>query len=145
MNRLILPCACALVALVAAVPALGTRTVKIPSRVTIASTGTVMHGHVKSPNHACVDGRKVKVKRVISGGMDEVMGFPSSWAYGYSPTRPSGRGKPNSAFGMVGMNGSAAYADIHSGVAVAVMRNRFTAGDFTTIERLDRLVEDELS
>jgi hypothetical protein len=43
------------------------------------------------------------------------------------------------------MNGSAAYADIDSGVAVAVMRNRFTAGDFTTIGRIDRLVEDELS
>ncbi len=46
--------------------------------------------------------------------------------------------------GMVGMNGSAAYADIYSGVAVAVMPNRFTA-DFTTIERIDRLIEDELS
>ena len=45
---------------------------------------------------------------------------------------------------MVGMNGSAAYADIDSGVAVAVMRNRFT-GDFTTIERIDRLIEDELA
>jgi len=42
------------------------------------------------------------------------------------------------------MNGSAAYADIHSGVAVAVMRNRFTA-DFTTSKRIDRLIEDELS
>ena len=29
-------------------------------------------------------------------------------------------------------------------VAVAVMRNRFTA-DFTTIKRIDRLIEDELS
>jgi CubicO group peptidase (beta-lactamase class C family) len=25
-----------------------------------------------------------------------------------------------------------------------VMRNRFSAGDFTTVERIDRLVEDEL-
>ena len=73
------------------------------------------------------------------------MGFPTEWAYGYSPTRPSGRGKPGSAFGMVSMNGSAAYADIDSGVAVPVMRNRCTAGDFTTVERLDRLVEDEFS
>ena len=90
MNRLILPCACALVALVAAVPALGTRTVKIPSRVTIASTGTVMHGHVKSPNHACVDGRKVKVKRVISGGKDQVMGTATTNAQGRWRLRLSG-------------------------------------------------------
>jgi hypothetical protein len=34
--------------------------------------------------------------------------------------------RPGSAFGMVGMNGSAAYADVDSGVAVAVMCNRFT-------------------
>jgi len=77
-------------------------------------------------------------------GIDEVMGFPTSWGYGYSPSRPSSRGTPGSVFGMVGMNGSAAYADIDSGVAVAVMRNRFT-GEFATIERLDRLIEDELS
>jgi hypothetical protein len=46
---------------------------------------------------------------------------------------------------MVGMNGSAAYADIDSGVAVAVMRNRFTAGDITTIAQIDQLIADELS
>jgi hypothetical protein len=46
---------------------------------------------------------------------------------------------------MVGMNGSAAYADIDSGVAVAVMRNRFAIGDFTTIARIDDLIEDSLS
>jgi CubicO group peptidase (beta-lactamase class C family) len=78
-------------------------------------------------------------------GMDEVMGFRSSWAYGYSPSRPSGSGRPGSTFGMVGMNGSAAYADIDSGVAVAVTRNRFAAGDLTTVARIDRLVVDELT
>jgi len=88
--------------------------------------------------------RRATMAAVAFTGMDEVMGFPTSWAYGYSPARPSGRGKPGSVFGMIGMNGSAAYADIDSGVAVAVMRNRFT-GDFTTIERIDRLIEDELA
>jgi CubicO group peptidase (beta-lactamase class C family) len=88
--------------------------------------------------------RRDEIAAVAFNGMDEVVGFPTSWAYGYSPSRPSGRSKPGSAFGMVGMNGSAAYADIDSGVAVAVTRNRFS-GDFTTIERIDRLVEDELS
>jgi len=53
-------------------------------------------------------------------------GLPISWAFGYSPDRPGGvPSRPGSTFGMVGMNGSAAYADIDSGVAVAVMRNRF--------------------
>jgi len=100
-------------------------------------------GHVEGVELVSAD-RRAAMATVAFTGMDEVMGFPTSWTYGYSPGRPSGRGTPGSTFGMVGMNGSAAYADIHSGVAVAVMRNRFTA-DFTTIERIDRIVEDELS
>jgi hypothetical protein len=46
---------------------------------------------------------------------------------------------------MVGANGSAAYADIDSGVAVAVMRNRFTVGDLTTAARIDRIVAGTLT
>ena len=90
MRRLAILCACAAVVLVAAVPASGTRTVKIPSRVTIASTGMVMHGHVESPNHACVGGRKVKLKRVISGGKDQVMGTATTNAHGRWRLRLSG-------------------------------------------------------
>jgi hypothetical protein len=45
---------------------------------------------------------------------------------------------------MIGMNGCAAYADIDSGVAVAVMRNRFD-GDLGTATRIDELVEEELA
>ena len=40
---------------------------------------------------------------------------------------------------MVGSNGSAAYADIDSGVAVAVMRNRIV-GDFTAGKAIDAVV-----
>lgn len=87
--------------------------------------------------------RRAAMAAVAFSGMDEVMGFPISWAYGYSPSRASGRGRPGSTFGMTGMNGSAAYADIDSGVAVAVMRNRFDA-DLTTTARIDELVEKEL-
>ena len=43
------------------------------------------------------------------------------------------------------MNGSAAYADIDSGVAVAVMRNRFSAGDFGTVALIDQTVAETLS
>ena len=42
------------------------------------------------------------------------------------------------------MNGSAAYADIDSGVAVAVMRNRFTTGDLSAVARIDRAVTELL-
>jgi CubicO group peptidase (beta-lactamase class C family) len=89
--------------------------------------------------------RRTAMTAIAFTGMDEVMGFPTSWAYGYAPSRPSGRGRPGSTFGMVGANGSAAYADIDSGVAVAVMRNRFDPGDFTTIARIDQLITEELA
>lgn len=42
---------------------------------------------------------------------------------------------------MVGTNGSAAYADIDTGVAIALMRNRFSP-DFTAITRLDAIVAE---
>jgi hypothetical protein len=42
---------------------------------------------------------------------------------------------------MVGTNGSAAYADIDTGVAIALMRNRFSP-DFTAIARLDDIVAE---
>ena len=120
------------------IPSEGTMSARGVARIFSALLGHVDGVELVSP------ARRAAMATVAFSGMDQVMGFPTSWAYGYSPARPSGRGKPGSAFGMVGMNGSAAYADIDSGVAVAVMRNRFTS-DFTTIERIDRLIDDELT
>jgi hypothetical protein len=56
------------------------------------------------------------------------------------PPSRQGRVAPGSAFGMVGVNGSAAYADIDSGVAVAGMRNRFAVGDLTTAALIHQIV-----
>jgi CubicO group peptidase (beta-lactamase class C family) len=69
-----------------------------------------------------------------------VLGFPSTWAFGYSPARLGMPDHPGSAFGMVGSGGSAAYADIDTGVTVAIMRNRFVHGDFTAAMRIGQLV-----
>jgi CubicO group peptidase (beta-lactamase class C family) len=75
-------------------------------------------------------------------GMDEVMGFPSRWAFGYSPDRPGGvASRDGSTFGMIGSNGSAAYADIDHGLAVAVMRNGPPAG-LATAARIDQLIAE---
>ena len=49
--------------------------------------------------------------------------------------------REGSTFGMAGSNGSAAYADIDSGVAVAVMRNRIV-GDMSAVAAIDRMVAD---
>jgi hypothetical protein len=43
---------------------------------------------------------------------------------------------------MIGANGSAAYADIDSGLAVAVMRNGPSAAGLTAVTRFDRLIAE---
>ena len=121
----------------------------IPAEGTMSARGvarvySALLGHVDGV--ALVSAaRRTAMAAVAFTGMDEVMGFPTSWTFGYSHFRPSGRGRPGSTFGMVGANGSAAFADIDSGVAVAVMRNRFAPGDFTTAARIDQLIVDELA
>jgi len=55
-------------------------------------------------------GRLAEMTAVAFTGMDEVMGFRIAWAFGYSPDRPGVPSRRGSTFGMVGANGSAAYA-----------------------------------
>jgi CubicO group peptidase (beta-lactamase class C family) len=125
--------------LTADIPSEGTMNARGVARIYAALLGHVDDIALVSPD------RLASMAAVAFTGMDEVMGFPASWAFGYTPDRPAGGARPGSTFGMVGMNGSAAYADIDSGVAVAVMRNRFTPGDLTTVGRIDRVVAENLS
>jgi len=120
----------------------------IPSEGTMTARGvarvySALLGHVDGVTLVSSD-RLIEMAAITFTGVDEVMGVEASWAYGYSPFRPDGRGRPGSTFGMVGMNGSAAYADIDSGVAVAVVRNRFTVGDLSLAARIDRVIGDAL-
>jgi hypothetical protein len=75
-------------------------------------------------------------------GIDQVMGFPTALALGYGPA-PLGaaESRPGSTFGWIGSNGSAAYADIDSGLSIAVMRNRIL-GDVSTVATVDRIVTE---
>jgi CubicO group peptidase (beta-lactamase class C family) len=73
----------------------------------------------------------------MSGLLREVLTGPLGVADEVCFAVPSRRG---STFGMVGANGSAAYADIDSGLAVAVMRNGPPAGGLTAVTRIDRLI-----
>ncbi|WP_275001911.1 serine hydrolase domain-containing protein [Promicromonospora iranensis] len=79
-------------------------------------------------------------------GPDEVMGIPATtWAFGFSDYRPGDvTARPGSTFGMAGGNGCAAWADIDSGLAVAVMRNRFSP-DWSAAGEIDRIVTDQFS
>ena len=115
----------------------------IPAEGTMSARG-VARVYSALLEHLVSPARRTAIAAVAFTGMDEVMGFPASWAFGYAPFRPSGRGRPGSTFGMVGANGSAAFADIDSGVAVAVLRNRFGPGDLAAATRIDELVTNEL-
>ncbi len=120
-------------------PSMGTMTARGVARVYAALLGHVDGVALVSPR------RLAAMTAVAFTGMDQVMGFPASWAFGYSPDRPGGvPSRRGSTFGMVGANGSAAYADADSGVAVAVMRNRFTPGDLGVVSRIDRIVAEML-
>ncbi len=121
----------------------------IPSEGTMTARGvariySALLGHVDGVTLVSPD-RLRAMAAITFTGTDAVMDVAASWAYGYSPFRPDGHGRPSSTFGMVGMNGSAAYADIDSGVAVAVMRNHFTIGDLSTAARIDEVVHDTLA
>jgi len=117
------------------IPSVGTMTARAAAAVYAA-----LLGHIDAVRLVSA-GRRTAMAAITYQGPDTVMGMESAWAFGYSPARPAGM-YPGSVFGMLGGNGSAAFADIGSGTAVAVMRNRI--GDFTTAARVDHLVIDTL-
>jgi CubicO group peptidase (beta-lactamase class C family) len=126
-------------ALMSAIPSDGTMTARGVARIYSA-----LLGHVDGVALVSEE-RLASMAAIAFSGMDEVMGFPISWAFGYSPSRPGDvPSRPGSTFGMVGNNGSAAYADIDTGIAVAVMRNRFSP-DMSTVARIDQIVAETLS
>ena len=122
----------------------GVLTADIVSLGTMTARGAALMysallGHVGSIKLVS-SSRLEEMAAVAFTGMDEVMGFPSRWAFGYSPDRPGGvASRDGSTFGMIGSNGSAAYADIDHGLAVAVMRNGPPAG-LDTAARIDQLI-----
>ena len=122
--------------LTAQIPSFGTMSARAAARVYAA-----LLGHV--PGTRLLSSQQLAAAAAVAyTGRDHVMEMEISWSLGYSPGRPGGaRSRPGSPFGMVGMNGSAAYADIDTGVAIALMRNRFSP-DFTAIARLDDIVAE---
>jgi len=121
----------------AQIPSMGTMSARAATRLYAALLGHVPGVRLLS------DEQLAAVATVAYSGPDRVMEMEHvSWSLGYSPSRPSSAAsRPGSTFGMVGTNGSAAYADIDTGVAIALMRNRFSP-DFTAITRLDALVAE---
>jgi len=92
----------------------------IPSEGTMTARGvarmySALLGHGDGVALVSQD-RLADMASVAVSGTDQVMGFPVAWAFGYSPDCPGGvPSRRGSTFGMVGANGSAAYADIDTG------------------------------
>jgi CubicO group peptidase (beta-lactamase class C family) len=118
----------------------------IPSQGTMSARGAArlyaaLLGHVDGVDLVSPERLRTMAAPAFSG-TDQVAGFPTQWALGYSPARLGNAGpRPGSTFGMVGSNGTAAFADIDSGIAIAVMRNHIL-GDFSAVSAIDDLVTD---
>lgn len=72
-------------------------------------------------------------------GVDEVTGAPATWGLGYSIGLTHALPAPT-LFGMAGSGGTAAFADTATGLSVGVTKNRISAGDFDTVERIAKVV-----
>ena len=71
----------------------------------------------------------------------EVQAAADEMAFGYSPDRPGGvPSRRGSTFGMVGANGSAAYADVDSRPGGGGHAQRAARGGLTAVTRIDRLI-----
>lgn len=120
----------------------------IPSGGTMSARGAarVFAGLLGYGDAALVSpARLTSMARPAFEGPDAVMDVPSTWAFGFAPSRPGPvPSRPGSAFGMFGANGSGVWADIDTGVAVAVMRNRFGPG-WSTAGEIDRLVAEHFT
>lgn len=120
--------------LAADIPSQGTMTALAAARMYTALLGRIDGVKLVSPE------RLQTIAAPAFSGIDQVMGFSTTWALGYSPARlGSTTPRPGSTFGMVGSNGTAAYADIDSGVAVAVMRNHIAA-DYSAVAAIDDIL-----
>lgn len=123
--------------LTADIPSIGTMNARSAALVYAALMGQL-------PDHVLVSpDRLTEMTAVRIEGPDQVMGVDSAWSFGFSPNRPGDVvTRAGSTFGMLGMNGSAAWADVDSGVAVAVMRNRFDPLGLTLLHEVDQVVAD---
>jgi CubicO group peptidase (beta-lactamase class C family) len=78
-------------------------------------------------------------------GIDQIMGFPSTWALGYSIGRLGADPQESSTtFGYGGVGGSYAYADTATGVAFALTKNRLSP-DFGVAECVSGVVMGAVS
>ncbi|MGI5271256.1 serine hydrolase domain-containing protein [Nonomuraea sp. CA-218870] len=115
--------------LTAEIPAGGTMTARAVARVYDA----LLSGELVSP------ARLRELSAPAVSGTDEVTGAPAGWGLGYAIGLSPALSAPT-VFGMPGSGGTAAFADTGTGLAVGIMKNRITPGDFATVDRIGAAV-----
>jgi CubicO group peptidase (beta-lactamase class C family) len=78
-------------------------------------------------------------------GLDEMAGGPAQYGLGYTIGQLGMRPVAPTVFGMVGIGGSAAYADTATGVSVAVTKNRFNPTEINAFDQVWDLATETLS
>ena len=120
------------------IPAGGKMSARAVARMYAALLGEVDGVRLVSPERLC------EISAVAFSGVDQIMGFPTSWALGYSIGRPgTGPRETPTVFGIGGVGGSYAYADTATGVAFALTKNKLSP-DFGVAERVARIVTEAI-
>ena len=120
--------------LMADIPAGGKMSARAMARMYAALLGEVDGVRLISPD---------TLDKVLAGtysGVDQIMGFPTTWALGYSVGRIGTKaGETPTVIGVGGIGGSYAYADTSTGVAFALTKNRL-APDFDAAQSVAEIV-----
>jgi CubicO group peptidase (beta-lactamase class C family) len=121
------------------VPAWGTVTARSIARMYAALLDEVDGVRLVSPE------RLREISGLATTGNDEMTGGPAQYGLGYTIGQVGNRSVAPSVFGMVGIGGSAAYADTATGVTVAVTKNRFNPVEINAFEQVYALATKALS
>jgi CubicO group peptidase (beta-lactamase class C family) len=112
------------------IPAWGTVTARSLARMYAALLDEVDGVRLVSPK------RLAEISGLATTGNDEMTGGPAQYGLGYTIGQIGSRPAARSVFGMVGIGGSAAYADTATGVSVAVTKNRFNPIEINAFEQV---------
>jgi len=121
--------------LTADIPAGGTMSARSVARMYAALLGEVDGVRLVSSD------RLREISSLATTGFDEMTTGPATWSLGYSIGRPGSSPEDSpTVFGMVGMGGSAAYADTATGITFALTKNKFNPMESSAVEQIDQLV-----
>jgi CubicO group peptidase (beta-lactamase class C family) len=120
--------------LMAAIPAGGKMSARAVARMYAALVDEVDGVRFVSPE------RLREISAGTFSGVDAIMGFPTTWALGYSVGGPGADPQESkSVLGVGGVGGSFACVDTATGVSWALTKNRLTAG-FESAEQISEIV-----